>query len=191
MSLKIAKQVFNVSTACVLGNVSRGKLSWSIDIRASPMRVRAEIWTPRAYSERLLPIDGINLINWSDAFRQKITWEGCYDDRQGVVNASLYVSEHNDIYQSTLDIRPLSGADFKIKWRAKCDVFFDGHKDNLDLDIETEGVFGGIIVGQLGETIWADKAEKRLREHIAEGEFEFRPAETEHDFPLMCLSNTQ
>lgn len=187
MKMVIAKRVFKVASASLLGNLSRGNLSWAIDIRSHPMWVHEEQWIPRAYSERLLPIDDMHLVRWSDAFRQKITWQSCYNESQGVVNASLYVAEHNDIYNSELSIIPAFSSKIEIKWKAKCDVFFDGYGDNLDLEINAEGSFDGIIVGKLGEEIEAQDAEARLRQHIEEGVFEFVPAKSEHEFPMMRL----
>ncbi len=187
MTLEIASIKFDVTLASVTADVRGENISWAINIETRSRRVNQELWSPRLYSEQLLPIDGLKLKNWDDAFHQVIHWASCYDDERGMHNASLYVAEHNDVYESTLKVHSLSANEIGITWIARCDVYFDGFGENLALQVRTTGMFDGVIVGNLGENISEKEAELKLRKHIFEGDYVFHPSRSSAEYPMMRL----
>ena len=185
--MRIADLIFSVNKTVLVASIQDGSLVWSLSIEAKPKDVHGELWRPRVYSESLLDIEGVKLVEWNQAFEHEFRWDNGFNEKARRPNASLFVFEHAEIYNSVLKITVDPAGAFEIDWRAKCDVFFDPYQSGLDLEVHALGVWGGVLVGGRAESLSAVEASLRLKEHIKTGAFEFCPASEDQDYPLMRL----
>ena len=186
-TMRIADLIFPVTNTVLMASIQDVSLVWSLSIEAKPTDVRGESWRPRAYSESLLDIEGRKFVEWQQAFEHDFRWKSGFNEKARRPNASLFVFEHAEIYNSVLKITADPTGAFEVDWRAKCDVFFDPYQSGLDLEIHAQGIWGGVLVGGRAESLSATEASLRLKEHIKTGAFEFCPASEDQDYPLMCL----
>ncbi|HYF34396.1 MAG TPA: hypothetical protein VD994_03825 [Prosthecobacter sp.] len=188
--LQIADQTFQIASATLVADVTGGALSWSLNIETVAKNVGGKRWQPHAYSDHLLPIEGIMLEHWTDVFLHDLTWSANYHEEAETTHAALDVFKPLDIFDSRLRITPQPGGNqIQIDWSARCDVFFsDAYGGNLPLEIHTPGTFDGIVVGEPGESLTESEALERLRPHVATGDFHFYPAQDPHMLPMMCVA---
>jgi hypothetical protein len=144
-TLKIDDLVFPIKNAELLCKIFNKKAYWNINIDTFGKVIDGEEWVPRIYSEELYALSDIR--SWKDLDGKKLEWDNCYIEDEGDYNASIYVFEHNEIYNSSIDIMHIAKQDFSVNWTARCDVNFNAkYSTNLDLKINTQCAFAGIMV---------------------------------------------
>jgi hypothetical protein len=172
--LKIRDRTFAVEKALVCGYVgAENGLSWSVDIGCEGRHFDGETWSPSAYLENV-PW-GVRCV---DDFKQTpiIIPDGeTFGDGSILpdsVLCCLYVFEHNFLRDSHTFLQKIAKNQFRIRWTATCDVFFDDEYDvDLPLEIETDAVFLGINIQERDEF----KARSLLARSFDDSELVFDP----------------
>lgn len=157
---KVKNQLFDIKYAYLDGYINdNDQLVIGLQIKATKKNNHSkveEMNTPDLFyskeellfnSEILLKINPYQIEKWQDIVGQKIEWKD-YNEDEKEPHALLYVYEHEEIYNATIEFINRNNA-IMVKIKA----FFDIHSgkkpsDNLPLEIETEVVFLGILCGK-------------------------------------------
>ena len=123
-------------------------VNWGLEITGRKRELFGGYWQPSAYSEVLFKTAPYEVQSWKEIAGRVISWDECYDEEQEGYHAALYTFEHEGIYDSRLEIIALLDGSLGVKWRAKCDVFWnEQYSGDLDLVIETPICFKGVLLG--------------------------------------------
>lgn len=97
-------------------------LIWSLDLRC---KQGPRKWRPHATVDYLLRTAAGELATWRDIAGRQVDL-GAIESPEGSDDgpASLYVFEHHEMNQGTVDIR-LESNTLVVNWRGVCDVFWD------------------------------------------------------------------
>jgi hypothetical protein len=118
-------------------------LNFGLEIFAVCTNPGFENWKARAQNEIFTVRKAGEITNWKNLDSKEITWTEKYDE-EGEMYGSLYIFEHNPVYESSL-IFGIENEQFKIDWIGKTDVNWDEkYGQNLDIEIRTIMPFKGI-----------------------------------------------
>src|SRR5262249_34523894 len=125
--LKIKDRTFAVASALVCGYVcAENGLSWTVDIECENRDFGGETWSPRAYLENV-PWD----VRCIKDFKKTpiIIPDGATFGDGSILPDSvlccLYVFEHNFLRDSQTFLQKIAQNQFRVRWSATCDVFFN------------------------------------------------------------------
>lgn len=184
-TIEISDLVFQIKNAELLCKIINKKPYWNINIEAFGKVIKGEEWAPRVYSEELYGLADIR--SWKDLSRAKLEWDNCYVENEGDYNASIYVFEHNEIYRSSIEIMHIAKQNFSVYWNAKCDVNFNAnYSTNLDLKINTECTFVGILV--VDENISQAEALSLINNNFSNDTYQFENLQDRFVHPLFTPS---
>lgn len=130
--MRISDLCFQIDDSSLTASIEAGSLVWALSISAAPRELCGEIWHPRAYSESLLEIEGQKLIEWHLPFESELRWKEGYNTSRQRPNALLATFEHTEIYDSVLKVDAKPSGELDIVWSARCDVFLDHTKRDLN-----------------------------------------------------------
>lgn len=171
--LKIKDRTFNVAKAYVCGYISEDGLSWNVSVQCEGKDFEGERWSPYAYLENV-PW-GVRRV---DDFRRVpiIIPDGATFGDGSILPDSvlscLYVFEHEFLRDSHTILEKIAKDQFRIRWTATCDVFFDDEYDvDLPLQIETTADFLGLSIYERDES----NARLHLARDFDDSEFVFDP----------------
>lgn len=125
-------------------------LKWGLEIKAKTGEGEYSRWAPKASIETFRETKSTDLNHWLDLAGTQVVWNEPYDSN-GESYATLYVFEHEPIYNSRIDISR-NGNSLYLKWIGKSNVNWNskyGH--SLNINIEAELFFKGIWFGKKPE----------------------------------------
>ena len=172
--LKIKDRTFAVADAYVCGYVNaQNGLSWSVNITCEHQDFDGETWSPSAYLESV-PWD----VRCVEDFKNTpiIIPDGEKFGDGSILPDSvlccLYVFEHEFLRESHTFLQKIAKNQFRIRWTATCDVFFDDEYNvDLPLQIDTTAVFLGLSIRERDES----KARSHLARSFDDSELVFDP----------------
>ena len=126
-----------------------------------------EMWEPLASHENLhFPIR-----RWVEVAGQVVEWSSAADNESGEPNGSLYVVEHEAIFQGRLAFLERDGLRFRFSWVGICDVFWDEeYGQNVQFSAEGWATFTEIVV-RGNEKDTAESLRERLGEYLDTQDF--------------------
>ncbi len=113
-------------------------LSWNLGIQAQEFELSGEYCEPRVYYEGFRS----QVDSWKDLAGLTLAWGPKDEPAASDGPRAVYVWEHGEIIEATLDIGERNGRRFRIRWHGVCQV--DGEAEPFAL--ESWATFSGIEV---------------------------------------------
>ncbi len=165
--LRIKDINFTITEAVLSGELTDKTLVWGLSISTTflsgPGSCRA--WAPMLYSEELFSLSGKNIGSWRKLTGLELNWRACRYPATDEPQASIYVFEHADVYESTLAFgKTIPERKISVKWTGLCDIFAGPYYDKIHFELNTALSFVGIRNN-------STDADRELRRYLPEDNF--------------------
>ncbi|MEW7280263.1 hypothetical protein ABW636_16855 [Aquimarina sp. 2201CG1-2-11] len=100
-------------SAKIYVQIKEGILTWWIDIYSDVKEIEDIDWGVQLYCEDLR----LELKHWRDLGTVKIEFEDCWDEEIDDNIAGIYVFEHEDVKNTTIEMKAIKDNFFQIEWK--------------------------------------------------------------------------
>lgn len=133
-TLKIKNLEFAITSASISEAKDHdGNTRWSISVKTGKKKIDGHIWQPSIQGENML----VNAPSLAKIIGKEIYIKDAYNHKTDEYLLSLYIFEHEDIWDSRIQFISREMDTLKVQWTGRCNIHWnEEYSENIPFQID-------------------------------------------------------